>query len=277
MIGKLIKHEWLASRRLVPLIWLGAVAMAVVNGLAGYLDIGWLGNLSLIFLILLAIGQVLVTYVVVISRYYKSLYSAEGYLTHALPVPARALVTSKVLVSFGWLLASYLVAALLFGVVVSHLARQQATTVRQLWQELLALTGLTPDQVRSLLLLFMGFLLYTLLYQLSQFFFSITLGSLSRFHKLGLAGPILAYLAVNLGLQVLVLIGMLLLPIGLTVQFEAGQPLVRLVRQSMWVLLKEPTQSPNLLGLGGLLVGLVAMVFLFWGSCRLIEKHTSLR
>ncbi|MDD3866557.1 MAG: hypothetical protein PHX55_02975, partial [Eubacteriales bacterium] len=150
MFRQLVKHELIATRRLVPFIWLVTAVIAVIHLIASQIDIQWLAGTSMVFLILLAISQVIITYVVVVMRYYKSLYSDEGYLTHTLPVKAGSLLGSKVLTSFIWLILSYLVAGAVLVIVMAAMNSQRDLTLLQMYREIQSAIGFTDTQAALL-------------------------------------------------------------------------------------------------------------------------------
>lgn len=91
MLGKLWKHEWKANCRLLLAVHLALLVM----GLVGYLIQGILqtgpvtsviGGLYILLFFLLAAAAFLLTHILMIIRYYRNFFTAEGYLVHTLPV-----------------------------------------------------------------------------------------------------------------------------------------------------------------------------------------------
>jgi len=109
MLGKLIKHEFKATTRLLLPIYLVLIALAMICKLVHSLDI-FKGILSLIpgtikiVYIISIFASLLITVVLTVMRFYKNLVSDEGYLMFTLPVKASGLISSKLLVSVCWLL-----------------------------------------------------------------------------------------------------------------------------------------------------------------------------
>lgn len=280
MFRKLVKHEFIATRRLVPFIWLTTAVLAVINLIAGQVDISWLAGASMVFLIILAVGQVLITYVIIVTRYYKSLYSDEGYLTHTLPVKAGSLLGSKVLTSFVWLILSYLVAGAVFLIIALYIARQQDITLLQIYRDIRSTIGFEDGHTVLAGGLLIGFIAYTLLLQMAQLFFAISFGSQARFHHLGIAGPIVFYLILNFIVEMLTLTAMVFVPLGIELRMDpSGLPAAapRLVGHGMFELIKNNQNNYVIIGLGGIIFTVIAMAALYWGSYRLIKNRTSLR
>lgn len=110
MLGKLLKHEWKVVWK-VPTLLIGILMItAVTAGLTFSLpiwDSDWVGlPLSGVMLILtfyfamIGVGIGITIYFAV--RYYKSMFTDEGYLTHTLPVTSHQLLLSKIITISAW-------------------------------------------------------------------------------------------------------------------------------------------------------------------------------
>lgn len=271
MFIKLLKHEFKATRRIVPLVYLVTVFLILSNLLVRQLDIKWLSGLLLGLLVLVGLAEIVLTYVVVFFRYYKNLYNSEGYLMHTLPVAPRQLLASKIAVSFVWLLASYL---LMLGVVltiIALVAGDQGQSLHQVLDQIIQGTTLQPASFWWLAAAFIAYICLSIFYLMAQVFFSITVGNLSRFHKLGLAAPILFYMGTYFAMQIVVMIGLVVVPLGLTVENHA----LVLVPRSTLVTLLNPDEF--VFGLGSVLFIVLATVGLFVATARMLKKNTSLK
>lgn len=144
MLGKLLKHEWKAVWK-VPVLLIGILMItAVLAGLTFALpiwDSEWIGlPLSGLMMILvfyfamIATGLGITIYLAV--RFYKNMYTDEGYLTHTLPVSARQLLVTKVITMSAWNLIAGLaviVSIILFGgVTFLSLIPKDSTFAREL-------------------------------------------------------------------------------------------------------------------------------------------------
>lgn len=110
MLGKLMKHEWLSVWK-VPTLLIGVLLVASL--LCGSVfalpmwDSDWAGvSLSAISLIMLYYMAIIVCCVGITVymavRFYKSMFTDEGYLTHTLPVTSHQLLLSKVITMSIW-------------------------------------------------------------------------------------------------------------------------------------------------------------------------------
>lgn len=152
MLGKLINHEFRATRRvMLPLL----AAVLLLAALAGYSAVMLDGEveykiLDVLFLLLLigfvvcVIAICVMCVVVMIERFYKNLLGREGYLMFTLPVSVDALVWAKLIVSFIWFVvtAVALMCAVLIMGTVSAAVALDAETISRLWQETVDLVEL---------------------------------------------------------------------------------------------------------------------------------------
>ena len=129
MLGKLLRHEWKAVWK-VPTLLIGALMVASVMAGIPFLfpiwESDWIGlPLSAVMLMLLFFAAMIATsfgiVIYLTVRYYKSMYTDEGYLTHTLPVKGRDLLLSKTIVMSVWNLISGIavfVAMMIFYVIM---------------------------------------------------------------------------------------------------------------------------------------------------------------
>ncbi len=107
MLGKLLKHEIKAAGRMMLILY-GVIAAA--TGMEALIHLllrrnsQYMSGLLGIPLMLYGMTVVVVCVIVFIYlcvRFYQTMYTAQGYLTHTLPVEAHQLLHAKILVSLG--------------------------------------------------------------------------------------------------------------------------------------------------------------------------------
>lgn len=113
MLGKLIKYEFKGSGRLlIPLyglITVLALITRIFNGISIY-EFSTLGQIAMgivVFVYGLTIMAVMLTTIfLIIQRFASTVYGAEGYLTHTLPVKSRDIIISKIISAIVWTILS---------------------------------------------------------------------------------------------------------------------------------------------------------------------------
>ena len=122
MLGKLLKQEFRATGRIMLPVFGALLLLSVLGNFSiRMMDRGvtnsmilkvFFGLLTAAFVIGI-FGVMLVTLLLMVSRFYRNLLKDEGYLMHTLPVSVHGLVWSKMIVSLVWFVASALVVALI--------------------------------------------------------------------------------------------------------------------------------------------------------------------
>lgn len=124
MLGKLIKHEFRATGRIIlPLF----AVLTVLSAAAGFSmrSIEFTEDMPAIIEIVsalmtagffaVAVATVVIAYAIMISRFYKNLLGDEGYLMLTLPVSAHSHIWAKLIVSVIWFAATAVVIGFLMG------------------------------------------------------------------------------------------------------------------------------------------------------------------
>ena len=124
MLGKLIKHEFRATGRIMLPLFIAVLILSVFAGLSIHgservedmyiLQAVYGTTIGTFFLSLFAVAVVLM-----IQRFYKSLLRDEGYISMTLPVSVDAHIWAKLLTSFAWFALEAILSALAVGVVLS--------------------------------------------------------------------------------------------------------------------------------------------------------------
>ena len=110
MLGKLLKHEWKTVWKVPVLLIAILMVISVMAGLTFALpiwDSEWIGlplsgvmMIIVYYIALIAVGIGITIYFAV--RYYRNMFTDEGYLTHTLPVTTHQLLLNKVITMSAW-------------------------------------------------------------------------------------------------------------------------------------------------------------------------------
>ncbi|HOO26473.1 MAG TPA: hypothetical protein PKW24_07640, partial [Clostridiales bacterium] len=198
MLGKLIKNELKSSAHSMSSVYLAAVITVAVMALSYVLDIMWISTFSTVVLLFLSGVAILMTLVMVISNFYKSLYGNQGYLSFSLPVKSGALLASKALVSFFWILLSYLLAIAIwvggYFYAAARIGQDKITSIKTLLQ---FFDGLPSDKAIKKILAFTVIMIFAqIVVLIAQIYFAITLSNTKPFQDLGIVSAIIAFFAV---------------------------------------------------------------------------------
>lgn len=289
MFGKLVKHEFRATGRIIPFVFLVTIFMGLITITGILLNIDALIGVSFFFLIITLIAEVVVTYGLLIWRFYKTMCGNEAYLSFTLPVKPRLLYFSKMLVSFVWVILSMLVLMLGLSLIVLVIIKGKDTSIAGIIEGIKVMTDFLgfSDHKGIAILFIIVVTVFSILGGLTSIFFAVTLGSTSRFHKFGIGGPILVYLVEYISLQMIGMLAFGLIPLALEVTVRLDEGLsYRLVSRNMieWIL-EETKRSATgaaasevgLIGIGTYIVLPIILAVLFMATTRIVEKHMSIR
>lgn len=119
MLGKLLKYEFKSTGRTFGAIYIIILVLSVVMGILGRgymtgksagavmgnsLEQARMAAFTFIFIayIVMIFAMAIVTFVLILERFYHNLLKGEGYLMHTLPVPTWMLVASKTISAVVW-------------------------------------------------------------------------------------------------------------------------------------------------------------------------------
>ncbi|MCQ2597298.1 MAG: hypothetical protein MJ181_05560 [Treponema sp.] len=115
MLGKLIKHEFKNTYKVMLAVYAAYILLTLLGSLSSYnlskgsAEPNFLTISVIIFYVLSCVAVYISTFVYICIRYYKTMYSTQGYLTHTLPVKGITIFNAKLIVSTIWMIVSVLV------------------------------------------------------------------------------------------------------------------------------------------------------------------------
>lgn len=119
MLRKLMKYEFKATARwffplYIAIVLFALISRTLISTQSVENDIiknlrGILTTISILAYVLLFVGTMVISLVVVVQRFYKSLLGNEGYLMFTLPVKTWQHTTSKLLIAMLWNVLSALI------------------------------------------------------------------------------------------------------------------------------------------------------------------------
>ncbi|MEM1483759.1 hypothetical protein V6615_02650 [Oscillospiraceae bacterium PP1C4] len=187
MLRKLLKYEIKATgRQFLPLY--GALLLfSIINKIFFTVDLSAAGfelpiAIGIFIYGAIAVAIFVLTFIVMIQRFYKNLLSDEGYLMFTLPVKTWELIVSKLITAILWMVASLAVTAI--TLLIMAINTEMITAIPELFSEL-----------HAFLLQYFGISEYVLVFELILVLFativssilliyvSIAIGHLSSKHR----------------------------------------------------------------------------------------------
>lgn len=162
MLGKLLKHEFRATARVMLPLFGVLLALSVLGNLSiRILDseksnlLQLLGSLVIAVFFIALFAVCVMSVVIMVQRFHNNLLTDEGYLMFTLPVSVHSLVWSKIIVSVVWFVGTGLVvllavAAVTFRVEYMH---DLAAQIQDLFQHIPQLYSLNFAAISAEILL----------------------------------------------------------------------------------------------------------------------------
>ena len=281
MLGKLFRHEWKATARLLLLLYLAVPALFLAGWLIRLIGNKFLILFPAILLVCAGVALFFLTFAFLIMRYHKSMFGNEGYLTQTLPVGKGSLLFVKLCTSFLWVILSTAAAILAVGL---GLWLADINLIDAVSQFFAILRSQAPEPVYQFMIgLVIGSAVVGALGFLIEVFFAVTLANTGPFLKNNIVFSFLFYLAAATVMSIVSSLLTTFVPISLRFSGEG----VSLAAENMMGMMAESFQTPasgalpasgNMnIGLAGFVFQLAALVGLVILTHWLLKKKTSVK
>lgn len=227
MLKKLMKHEWQTGWKIPTIMITALLVISFFSGLTFAAPI-WeqeMGGLEVLVVLVwmlyyfAVIGLNLAIMLYMAVRFYKSMFTDEGYLTHTLPVTARQLLLSKILPMAAWVAISTLavfISVLIFGGMALVFLKPANVSLWELMFEGLSMVELRALLTESGVMSFFGSILCMMVVSVfsgvMMIVGSISMGQMVKGHKV--LGSIGAYFVINSVISTITTLVMIPLMIG---------------------------------------------------------------
>lgn len=208
MLGKLIKYELKSTARVFLPLYLILLFFALISrfsvseliqrsvGENRILEV--LSGVVITGYVFIIFSVLIITFVIVIQRFYKNLTGDEGYLMHTLPVSTHSLIQSKVVGAFIWqFLSGTMVFVSMFLLFVTPEFFQE---LPYFFQELGEVMGYIWSEIGmglvANILLFLAILLVGALSSTLMIYAAIAVGHTFKKHRV--MGSVVAYMGLSM-------------------------------------------------------------------------------
>lgn len=226
MLGKLIKHETRATSRIFLPLYGALLILTIFTklvmaiGAPDFFSEAASNNNNVAEIILgisftlyfvLIIGICVMTLVMIIQRFYKNLFTDEGYLMFSLPVKTWELVLSKLLVGMIWSAVCTVMIILTFFIfsLGAFSMMELSQTIRSAYSMFYLQTGMELNLFMAELIIF---ILVETVASILMIYVSIAIGQLFNQHRIVAAFG--AYIVITIAMQIIMSIAMAVFAIG---------------------------------------------------------------
>lgn len=292
MLGKLCKHEFKASVRVYGLLYLlmGVYTCLMIlyckvfNNFQHILS-GWIKGLGDTVSVLLMAGYVILligvnvlTLVYLIYRFYQTMVSDEGYLTHTLPVTTGQLIFTKLITAFCFQVLSAVVtiASLVCFVIAGGAWDEVCFAFREIVVQLEE-QGIFCGNFTILVILFLLLAVAGLMFQILTYYMCISTGNLFSGHKL--LGSVVVYFVFNFLMGIVQAVMMVLFAWAGEKHMDYLMKGMERTTMDAWLESLKPAQIlgyVNLYAGAGLLIVAAGCVILFAVSRYILKNRLNL-
>lgn len=219
MLGKLLVHEWKDSWKLMAILN-GAVLLLSFAGIAlniftdsvdlstlfkaggsqlSFMMYGSYMMLYVLSIFALSIGSAIYFYV----RFYRNLYTDQGYLMHTLPVSEHSLILSKAMIAaawrlFGMIITTVGIGSLIFSFMGSAL-RTEYLNIGDVY-EAFGFDEVSPFLVILYMFLMLLFAVGSIIFSVFQGYAAVSIGQLASKNKV--LASVGAYFGIQIALSI---------------------------------------------------------------------------
>jgi len=201
MLGKLLKYEFKSTMRLFLPTYAATIVFALLSRLflsVSALQNFWGGRLFSIVLmlyVLIILMTFVLTFVLVIQRFYKNLLRDEGYLSNTLPVSVDSHIWGKAIPATIWSILSFIV--VMASLFILILSKDNLTYFMDNWSSFLSeYNTYTSMSIGLLIFELIILLIISILSSTMAFYASLCIGQLANSHKVLLS--IVAYFCLGI-------------------------------------------------------------------------------
>lgn len=225
MLMTMLKHEWKATWKMLALLNIATLALALIGRIILIFESSipeFIAAIYLVVFFFMIIASSCATFIILVLRYYRNLYTDEGYLTNTLPVSAATRLNAKIINHMAWFFLNILCIIAAFAIFVSA-----EVPMSDMWTGITNVASMLPQFFAVNAALFWILMLVTMiissLMTILMFYFSISVGCCFNTHKV--LASVVSYLITYVVLQIVSSIIMVVIGLNYGEVLQADVPL----------------------------------------------------
>lgn len=233
MLGKLLKYELKATARIFIPIYIVLLSFSLINRLISSLSVSGPQTPQIISMFLygsIMVAMFVITFIMMLQRFYRNLLSDEGYLMFTLPAQTWKHIISKLLVAMLWIIGSGIAAFI--SIIIISVDRQVLIEVSLLFSNIAAYVN-AATILLTVELLLLG--LIVLASGVLIIYASISLGHL--FNQNRIIASIGAFLVLSTITQIIyAVITVIFSNISFDVNINSIEDIVPIIHVAIWLI-----------------------------------------
>jgi len=195
MLGKLMKYEFMAMGRVFLPLFGALIVISVVNSILGSFGLETPAGIGIAVSVLLIISIAVITFLLIIQRFWTNLLSNEGYLMMTLPVNTDRIILSKLLTAAILGAASTIV--VLLSILIMTITRFDFAEILEMIKYAFGLITFDTPQISTIVIQFLIATVLSMFTNILLFYACMSLSMLSnRYRWLVAVGSYIAIITV---------------------------------------------------------------------------------
>lgn len=276
MLGKMIKHEFKATGRLILPLFLLVIVMtpvlALLNKLASHIGRkslagGLLSGISMVSFVAMMIGACVAVFIYIMVRFYKTIATSEAYMTFCLPVNSHHVMLSKLIVATVWQVLTVAVAigSLYIMFIINGII--EPGTVFSHMERMLTSSGIEYGSLFGFLFKIGAMIFISMITSILSWYLAVCLGQI--FQEKRVLMSIVMYVGIYMVMQIIYMC--VLLPYILSHSSEFAMGEAKAINMQM----NAEFPSGLLLAVG--IINIVLAVVFYVVGTQILKKKTNVR
>lgn len=197
MLGKLIKHEFKGTYKIFGVLFGSLILLTLLSRFCLYVPFENVvydmisGLLNIVYVLSIVCISV-VSIVIVMLRYNRTMYKDEGYLTHTLPVKPWKYIVSKTITYVVWIMSSIIM--MFVSLFIYFVGTKEFDKVIDFFNDVIKVVKNQPQIIVTGIIVLIVCIVQ-LIVNIISYMSALALGQMFRKHKI--FGAVLFYLALN--------------------------------------------------------------------------------
>lgn len=276
MLGKMIKHEFKATGRLILPLFLLVIVMtpvlALLNKLASHIGRkslagGLLSGISMVSFVAMMIGACVAVFIYIMVRFYKTIATSEAYITFCLPVNSHHVMLSKLIVATVWqvLTVAIAIGSLYIMFIINGII--EPGTVFSHMERMLTSSGIEYGSLFGFLFKIGAMIFISMITSILSWYLAVCLGQI--FQEKRVLMSIVMYMGIYMVMQIIYMC--ILLPFILSHSSEFTMGEAKAINMQM----NAEFPSGLLLAVG--IINIVLAVVFYVVGTQILKKKTNVR
>ncbi|MBQ4463425.1 MAG: hypothetical protein II915_03315 [Eubacterium sp.] len=276
MLGKMIKHEFKATGRLILPLFLLVIVMtpvlALLNKLASHIGRkslagGLLSGISMVSFVAMMIGACVAVFIYIMVRFYKTIATSEAYMTFCLPVNSHHVMLSKLIVATIWqvLTVAIAIGSLYIMFIINGII--EPGTVFSHMERMLTSSGIEYGSLFGFLFKIGAMIFISMITSILSWYLAVCLGQI--FQEKRVLMSIVMYMGIYMVMQIIYMC--ILLPFILSHSSEFTMGEAKAINMQM----NAEFPSGLLLAVG--IINIVLAVVFYVVGTQILKKKTNVR